>query len=554
FPFDSPGHGPRDDLSTIQRFLQSHAEGTKTLCWVPSFFSNDAQRDLGMLEILEHILTGERFGQYSNHLSPQDRQAAKSVLESQRSQLRGRVQSHMDAAYGLDALMVGSLDSTHELDPNEQYASLLPGFSPQPPVAVNLSGAMQHLLSQALEHEFPAAPHFEAEVKSSALKKVYEQIHAATQVADGRLPIDKTMRPLVRQIAAPLQLGEMGLDATHFVLGQHWKNHFSRRAAEAGGTLSVSQLRDWLDDPKPMGLPKDAQNLVILLYAAQTSQTVYLHGAPFEASLANLPDACELRKDKLPETAEWELALQRAGSIFGVAGLRLLSAGNVSALSTECKKKASEAKKACNSYCQRLKPRLADWGIAADACDRFKTAAASQVLVDRLQAGELGSVIKSLSTASVATSEAAMGECISKAAELEGNLDTAGWQTFELIKRLPAEHQATSQEIIAELTEALSSDEHVIALAPALKSAQAKAMRLLERLVDTKKPDSQPAPVPPAVNPPAKTDHVVVEQNSQLDLTLARARDVLSDLEGRLKPGQSARVNVSWVIEQGGDA
>ncbi|MFO0263890.1 MAG: phage resistance protein, partial [Planctomycetota bacterium] len=47
FPFDEAGHGPRDDLSTLQRFMQSHPQGAKTLCWVPSFFSVDAQKDLG---------------------------------------------------------------------------------------------------------------------------------------------------------------------------------------------------------------------------------------------------------------------------------------------------------------------------------------------------------------------------------------------------------------------------------------------------------------------------------------------------------------------------
>ena len=156
FPFDEAGHGPRDDLSTLQRFIQSHPDGAKTLCWVPSFFSNDAQKDLGMLVILEHILTGERFGQYSSHLSPQDRPAAKSLLENQPSILRQRVQSHLDAAYGLEVLSQGSLDTLHDLDLSEHYVSLSPGFVPQPPVAANLSGAMQHLLSQALEHEFPA--------------------------------------------------------------------------------------------------------------------------------------------------------------------------------------------------------------------------------------------------------------------------------------------------------------------------------------------------------------------------------------------------------------
>jgi hypothetical protein len=58
-----------------------------------------------------------------------------------------------------------------------------------------------------------------------------------------------------------------------------------------------------------------------------------------------------------------------------------------------------------------------------------------------------------LAKAAIATSETAMGECVGKAAELEGNLDTAGWQTFELIKKLPDEHQATAQAILTDLKE-----------------------------------------------------------------------------------------------------
>ena len=58
FPFDEAGHGPRDDLSTLQRFRQTHSDGAKTICWVPSFFSHDAQKDLGMLVILEHCSPG----------------------------------------------------------------------------------------------------------------------------------------------------------------------------------------------------------------------------------------------------------------------------------------------------------------------------------------------------------------------------------------------------------------------------------------------------------------------------------------------------------------
>ena len=172
FPFDEAGHGPRDDLSKLQSFSNSHPDGAKTICWIPAFLSSDAQKDLGMLVILEHILTGERFSQYSTNLSPQDRPAAKSLLENQRSVLRQRVQSHLDAAYGLESLPLGSLDTMHDLDLSDRFASLWPGFEPQPPVAANLRGAMDHLIDQALAYEFPAAPHFEAEIKRNNLNKV----------------------------------------------------------------------------------------------------------------------------------------------------------------------------------------------------------------------------------------------------------------------------------------------------------------------------------------------------------------------------------------------
>ena len=551
FPFDEPGHGPRDDLSKIQEFLKTQPEGGQTICWVPSFFSEESLTDLGVLVALEHILTGERFGQFTSHLSPQDRLAAKSILESQRNQLHQRVENHLEAAYGLDSISQGSLDSTHDLELNEQFVSLCSGFVPQPPVAANLKDAMTHLLSQALEHEFPAAPHFETEVKSNSLKKVYEQVLRATQVADGRIEIDKPQRALVRQIANHLQVGELGVDKTHFVLDRKWQSHFSQKAAQTGNAASVGQLRKWIDDPKPMGLPKEAQNLIILVYAAQTNQTLYLHGGVFEdATLANVPDACELRTDTLPDPPAWETALSRAASIFGVAGLKLLNASNVSRLSSECKKKATDAKKSCQTYQEQLSQRMTALGMAAAETDRLRTAAATRTLVDQIGAADTGAIVDLLYNAQIATSEAAMGECVSKAAELEGNLDTAGWQTFDLVRKLPDEHQATAKKILTELEDALSSDEHATELATALKSAQAQSMRLLEKLVEVA-PQPKPVVDPPIIKPPAKKEKRVVEEDSRHDLTVSAAEELLSQLKGKLQGDRAARINVSWIIEEG---
>ncbi len=188
FPFDEAGYGPKDDLSKLQAFKDSHPKGARTLCWIPAFFSQDAQKDLGLLVILEHILTGDRYAQYSNNLSPQDRQSAKSLLENQRGVLRQRVQSHIDAAYGLDELIPGSLDTVHDLEASEQFVSLWPGFEPKPPVAANLAGAMSNLVSQALDHDFPAAPQFEAEIKSGNLKKVFEVVSGGCPITRRSIP------------------------------------------------------------------------------------------------------------------------------------------------------------------------------------------------------------------------------------------------------------------------------------------------------------------------------------------------------------------------------
>ena len=305
-------------------------------------------------------------------------------------------------------------------------------------------------------------------MKPSVLKKVYELVLPATESADGRLAIENAQRPLLRKVANPLLLGDMGNDATYFVLGQHWKTHFARKAAETGSPVDVKHLRDWIDDPRPMGLPQDAENLVILVFAAQSGYTVYRHGGPHEmTTLQTLPDDCELRKVNLPDAAVWEPAVTRAGSIFGIAGHKVLSAGNVSAALGRGQKKAEGARRGCETFRQKLHDRMACMGLAPESTNRMKTALATQKLVGLVVAAEPANVIGLLARAEIATSEAAMGECVEKAAELEGNLETAGWEVFEAIGQLADDRKTAAAEILADVRKALAADEHVMSLAGA---------------------------------------------------------------------------------------
>ena len=542
YPFDEAGHGPRDDLSRVQAFRQAHPDGTKTLCWIPAFFSLEAQKDLGMLVILEHILTGERFASYVNHLSPQDRPAAKSLLENQRSVLRQRVQNHLEAAYGLEALTPGSLDTTHELELHERFVSLQPGFEPQPPVAAHLAGAMEHLLSQALEHEFPAAPHFEAEIKTSNIQKVYEQVRAAAQTEDGRVAIDKPLRPLLRHIANPLRLGEMGADATHFVLGQHWKNHLTRKAAETGGTIDVSQLRTWMNEPRPMGLPRDAENMVILLFAEQTNRSFFLHGAPCDATLTNLPDRLELREQQLPQPAQWEIAV-------GPRRAALWRDGLATAQGQQCH--GARDRRAAQD--RRRTAGLSDY--TASAC---RIASASWALpqlrpiacgqsrppwpcLSAWRTSNLPQSCRSWPPYDVATSESAMSECVSKAANLAERLDATNWEILEATASVTDERQATADEIHTLLCQGLASDEHVMPLAAALQGAQAKAVRVLATPTPTPGPHAASQPVP-------RPGRTVLQQGTEQHLTLPAVQDLLARLEHELQAGQDIHYTLSWTI------
>jgi len=182
----------------------------------------------------------------------------------------------------------------------------------------------------------------------------------------------------------------------------------------------------------------------------------------------------------------------------------------------------------------------------------MKTAVATRVLVDSLDAAEASSVVVILAAAEIATSEAAMGECRAKAAELEGNLEAAGWDIFDAIGKLTDDRQQAAQEILVELREALSSDEHVVGLAPALTSAQARAVRLLTKPVEPPKPPivTPPTPHQPPTPPPPTPGWKVVDEGEADGLDLSKAKDKLAALEKKLRGDRRIQVQISWRIEE----
>jgi hypothetical protein len=559
YPFDEQGYGPRDDLSRLQEFRENNPEGGKTICWVPSFLSDRALKDLGDLLIHEHVLAGQRFDSYAANLSQQDRPVARQQLENRRSVLRQQVGSHLAAAYGLPVTLGTAIDTQHELEPEDQFVSLKDGFAPRRPAAPGFSDALLGLLDQALSFEFPAAPEFTDEIKRGNLNKVLEDSLRATADPQGRVEIEKPRRPLMRAIANPLQLGDMAADATHFVLGTHWKNHFVRKTAEAGGDVSVADLRRWIDDPQPMGLTPETQNLLLLTYAAQENSDWFLHNAPFEASLTRLPDECVLQKFVGPSNDEWDVAVQRAAEIFGVTVSSLITASNVETLTKGVIEIVEQSRSNCQRYRNELDSKLKLTSTAADDSDRMTTATATLTMVEELAGSSGNDLVSQLAGIEIPTSAAAIGKCLKGSGELADVLSGSQW---DLLSKLPVLHddrQDAAEEILSELAEALVADEHAKPLKPSLDTAHSKAIGVLTTATEVPPPPSDPPIQPPPKPltpdpPPPAPGQVLVSQGNEQNIHADRAREVLDSIENDQQEGQQILINLSWRIEtQEGD-
>lgn len=244
---------------TVAHELSDSAWDTRLLGDLYQDLSEAARKKYALLQtprfvesfILDRTLTPaiETFG-YATHLAPIDRTTARALLENQRSQLVQKLRHIIDGAYGLMTLLDGTIDTSLEHPLAEHFQSLDPGVRRQPPVAADMRSALKHLLNQALSRQFPRHPLFEVdgEIRPAALRKVFGEVQKAIQAPGGRLFVEQgEVRRLMRQVAVPLGLGEMG--EQHFVLGLGWVQHFDRKVAETGEARTVRRLRAWLDEP-----------------------------------------------------------------------------------------------------------------------------------------------------------------------------------------------------------------------------------------------------------------------------------------------------------------
>lgn len=562
FPFDDSNFGPADDIA---RLAEYRGGDTKTLVWLPSFLSNKALADLGRLVVLDYILQGERFDSYATQLSFVDRVQAKALARNQLDQLRIKLRSQLEVAYGISTEPRDSV--TNPLTADQQFKSLDPTLSPRPPVGADFKSAFESLLGQLFAHQYPAHPEFDTEIKPSVIKKVWPEVQKAIEAPGQRgLVQDTSTRKLVRSVVNPCQLGQMG--ETHLLIEPHWQSRFSQsHARDGGGAITVAKLRQWIDTPAPMGLPIELQNLIILAFAASTNRRFTMRGGPYEPTIDSLPDELELKEQALPSTADWEAALLRASSLFGLTLGQTLNAANVGKLVDEVRLKAAEKREAVTRLVAQVRDRSARYAPGNTGA-RQQSAESAQALLASLAQATEGDVVTTLANASVQTSEAAVSRSLGQAQVCADTLGSGNWQLFDVVRELVDHRRDAALLIMGRLTEALTSDEHVVALKSRLEELERDGMRLLAAAVAAPAPapgappPTTPPPTgtgvtsvpPPVVMPPAPPANgpEVVDEKQQLQLSGAAAVTALDELKTLVTSERDLELTLSWRVQRKG--
>jgi hypothetical protein len=386
--------------------------------------------------------------------------------------------------------------------------------------------------------QYPKHPDFgeAADLRPVSLRKVWAEVETALGQDNWRKVVDREHRRLVRQIVHPLELCDVGEDV--IVVKPTWRQHFDRYYGQAGGTLTVAKLRQWLDEPDARGLLPEVQNLVILTYAAMTNRRFTLHGGPATVSVDSIDDRCELAEEPLPSSADWEVARTRAAQMFGLDLPPLRNATTVGDAAEAIVREALAFRPPVLELARVLPDAQRRYDVDPSQSPRAKTLVGLMPLLERLERVHHRDVIPTLAQAVIATTAAAFGTCAKRSADVKAALDAVNWQPIEALRNLRDERKQRAEKLLEDLKQALTLDELAVPLAPKIKTIERDAIGLLI--------PPAPQPVPPSPQPGWKT----VDSSTLSAVSPADAKRGLEKALGKTRDDSDVRVTISWTIEE----
>jgi hypothetical protein len=459
----------------------------------------------------------------------------------------------VEAAYAIRSEpMPGTLDPAWDMS-DSHFQSLFPTLVLQRPVGANLGEALEHLLDQALSHQFPKHPKFGQEIKfGKDMRQVLEVCQQAVGSQDGRVFVeDKPLRLKLKNICNPLELGQMS--ETHFVLDGKWKTHFNKMLTQSGqANPQVGEMRRWTDLPDEKGLPKEIQNLLILVYADQTNRSFrhVHHGGNYTATLDDLPNELELQEQTLPDLKDWNEAVTRVADIFGHAISKLLNASNLATMAEKIGESITEFKTDCDALPDKVQLVLKNLGISENdfsKSDRVRTAKAVKSLLANCDGEEPTVLVGAIAHAKVETNSTSMGRSLRSAKLILECLGRTRWDLFSAIAQLQDDRKTNAELLIQDVCTCLKTDEHALVggLASKLSDAEGRAIKLLT----PPKPIEPIPPIKPPLPVPGKK-WVQVSSGNKERLASNDWQATAEELRKKLEENPAYRITVQWLLEE----
>lgn len=439
YPVGKPGGDVTKDLDRATA-LREH-KPAKTVCWVPRRLTDQTIADLGRFVRLKYAL-GSSFDQLAGHLSEGDRAIAKQQMTTLEAQLHSTLTNALLQAYGVFTPDDAVVHTAH--GGVDMFVSLQPGLIPRVPAGSSMRQALDGLLDQLLSWEYPAHPAFPSEVRKADLQKVHAQVRRAIDHPEHRIMVEAGDRPVMRKVANPLRLGEQ--HEQYFLLGHHWENHLGRKAADLAARqekVTVGDLRAWLDEPQPMGLPEEIADLVILTFAEQANRSIIDDARRIDASvLQPLPAGARVVEQPLPSPEDWAQARARGQAIFGIGDVgELRTARNIGLLADRLRQHASSSLVVARQLTDLLVergPAVLGPGTDPAATGRAKTAAgAARLCAELADTSDDKDLITLLAGFPLPAVALHVGKSLSAAADIVHAAERVDWGIYLTVAAWP---------------------------------------------------------------------------------------------------------------------
>ncbi len=504
FPFDEPGHGPKEDEGVLEEFREH--ESSWTLVWLPTFFSKAVNDTLGELVVLGHILDAGKaqLQNYIGHLSLEQQDMAITSMRNLQSQKRAQVFAAMRKAYGLDS----SKPDDRDLDPSQRVDkhlhTLQAGLDIQPTLASDLAKALERYVPASLEERYPRHPDFRVPLSSQRLDRVLRFFDDLVDRDDRKLPLDKDGLEDMRGV-----LGELGFvrtTETAAILRTDGtlQDIEQRRLQKAIDHPTAADVAAWYDPDGKSGLMPEVMAVVVRAYARAMSRTLVHGGGPFPFKPGKpIPGGVVLEKPELPSAAEWSAALEEVGHLFGLTlPGKALHGDNLKLLHA----KLREQLDALGPWAGKLVGVLGRWYQALGVPDdspRRTTALSAETLVATLQGQPAVAQIRALAQYEAKTSRAAVGRSLAHGKQTHDVLDASlVLGVFQQLAGMPGNPEAV--HLLEQARIALRKDEVNETLSSRIRQLAEEGQRLVMT-------PAIPA-LPAGTAKPSSTGKVVLDQ------------------------------------------